>query len=442
MFLAVMTWVCGCALHAADAVVLPPFPGADVPSVEILATDPTALTGTSSAAFTVVRNGSFAKELTVKFSISGSATNGKDYKVDGALLASTLVLPANVAAQDIVITALVNPEARGNKTVILTLTADAAYTLGQKRKATVSLVDDTYNDIPPSVSLALTGGKVGGQGEVMFDLPAVVGFLATASDLDDKVVKVSFYADDTMVGSATAADAKGLFGFDWVNPRPGRYSLFARAVDQVGKSTLSQPVNVVVNGALPKVTIAPIKAPLPGGNVEVVATVSKGAGETAKVEFLGDGKSLGLGKPSATDPSAYAITWSKLGEGSHTVAVVVTDSLGFGAKASATFKVTAPPNLAPVVRIDAPKTGTSYPARPTVTLTADAVDPDGSIVRVAFYANDEVVGIVRKADAGTTAKYTAVWDKPAGGSYTVKAHATDALGRQSWSSAVKITVAK
>lgn len=434
----------GLAMHAADAttIELPPLPGADLSTVEILATDPTSLAGTSTAAFTLVRTGALDKDLTITFTASGTGVFGKDYSLPSTPRTNSVVIPANFAAQDIVVAGLINPDNRGNKTLILSVDSTTHYLLGARRKAAVSIVDDTFNDVPPKVGLVISGGVVNTNGQPVFTLPATVTLTATASDVDDKVVKVTFYADDLAIGSAATGDDKGNFSFNWVNPKPGKYSLFARAVDQSGKSTLSQPVPVVVDGKLPGISLATITAPTAGGNADIKATITAGSGSVAKVEFTGDGKALPAATAVAGTPGQYQTTWASLSTGSHTVTVTVTDSLGFTAKASTTFKVSAPVNQAPVVNLDAPAAGTKFPAKPTVTLTADATDPDNGIVRVAFYANGDVIGIVRTPDAGTKSKYTFVWDKPASGSYTIKVHATDELGRQSWSKPVLITVSK
>ena len=83
LFLIVCTLGLGNGLLAQDAPPLPPVPpippAIDLPAVEILGTDPTALVGASSGAFTVVRSGSPTAALVVQYAISGTAVNGVDY---------------------------------------------------------------------------------------------------------------------------------------------------------------------------------------------------------------------------------------------------------------------------------------------------------------------------------------------------------------------------
>ena len=215
-------------LFAAD----PPVPTA-VPVVEILATDPTALDGTSSGAFTVLRSASSEADLVVSYVIGGTASNGVDY----VLIKDQVTIPAKYLAVDVLIQPIAESINRGNKTVILTLQTNAAYRLQEHKKATVTLVDDVFNNQAPTV--ALTAPAEG----ALFMLPCVVTLEATASDGDDSVRRVSFYADDRYLGQATNSP----FALSWTNPPAGTYALFARAVDTLGKSSLSGLVHITVS---------------------------------------------------------------------------------------------------------------------------------------------------------------------------------------------------
>ncbi len=90
---------------------------ADVPvsgTLKILATDPVALAGTSTAAFTVIRDGDTNADLTVELSIGGTSTNGEDY----ATTANEVVIPAGFLAVDIPIFPFIDMMTRGNKTIV------------------------------------------------------------------------------------------------------------------------------------------------------------------------------------------------------------------------------------------------------------------------------------------------------------------------------------
>ncbi|MDH7503522.1 MAG: Ig-like domain-containing protein [Verrucomicrobiota bacterium] len=410
----------------------PPIPEPVVkPIVEILATDPTGLTDASTAAFTVVRAGPFDAALELKYTIAGTGENGVDYTgADGSPLTGAVEIPAGFAATDIVIVPKVNPANRGNKTVVLTIEANDNHVVGRHAKATVRLIDDVYNDNPPSVSLTVTGGTVGDDGVQVFELPATVKLTAEAKDTDDTVVKVSFYADDHFLG----ADTEAPFEFDWVNPRPGTYDLFARAVDQFGKSTLSGGVKIVVKATFPSVKItSPTEKSVPAGSdVKVAAEVTPGSGAIAKVEFYADNKLL---KEFTEGP--YEATLEDVRPGVHKIRVRVTDEFGLSATATFVFKAV---NQPPVVVIVSPKSGDTFKAGSTVELAADVTDPDDNAIdHVTFYANGRAIATVKEPQ---DSKFTCKWENVPRGMYLVYASATDEFGARAVSKPAKITVTR
>jgi chitinase len=69
-------------------------------------------------------------------------------------------------------------------------------------------------------------------------------------------------------------------------------------------------------------------------------------------------------------------------------------------------------------------------------LRADAADPDGTVVRVEFFAGTTRLG------EDTTAPYTHPWNTGAAGTYRFTARATDNAGATANSTQVTITVVK
>jgi len=67
---------------------------------------------------------------------------------------------------------------------------------------------------------------------------------AIASDADGSVLRVEFMAGTNQLGTATTAP----YSFVWSNPPPGKYTLIARAIDDVGGVGISKPVEVFVHG--------------------------------------------------------------------------------------------------------------------------------------------------------------------------------------------------
>ncbi|MEZ5502869.1 MAG: Ig-like domain-containing protein [Halioglobus sp.] len=89
-------------------------------------------------------------------------------------------------------------------------------------------------------------------------------------------------------------------------------------------------------------------------------------------------------------------------------------------------------NRRPTVALTAPKNRTLYNNGDTITLSADANDPDGSITQVEFFSNGVSLGV------DTAAPYTLDWsDAPAGNS-RLTAVATDDAGASATSGVVII----
>jgi hypothetical protein len=206
----------------------------NLPTVSILAPDPTALEGTSSGAFTLTRNGSTSNALTVDLVISGTASNGVDY----ATISNVVVIPAGFLAVDIPVNPIIDNVNRGNKSVVLTVETNAAYNVFRSH-AVVEIIDDTFDIPKPTVTLVTpTNGSV-------YAFPASITLLATATDPDVSITSVSFYANDDFLGKVTNSP----YTLTWTNARPGHYAVFARAVDQADQSTFSAAAHISVTNS-------------------------------------------------------------------------------------------------------------------------------------------------------------------------------------------------
>jgi hypothetical protein len=412
------------------------------PSVAVLATDPAALIGTSSAAFTFIRTGDDTAALDVPFAYSGKAVFGTDFtdatsKVSPPPTSTSLptalryvTIPAGFHAVDLAIDPKPNPAQRGNKTVIVTLDrvalSSAAMVETRHGKAEVRLVDDTYNDMPPTVTLTSPADSA------TFTLPATIGLVATASDTDDAVQKVSFYAEDTFLGSDTTAP----YEFSWVNPKPGDYELFARAVDAAGKSTLSQPVHIKVTANMPTVSItAPADKTTVDPHSNVTITVNPGGGVgNLTVKVLWDSTHV----LADNMMSPYTVIWSDVPAGKHTVTAKVTDSVGQTATAS--IQVIAA-DLPPVVKITSPASGANFTQGKPINLAATVTDPDDSISEVTFMANRAVLGKGTQSSSDKSA-YEFTWTSPQPGFYAIQAVAKNSNQTKTTSAPVVISVSR
>jgi Calx-beta domain len=129
-----------------------------LPVVTIAAADANAAeTPLDSGAFRVSRTGSTAAAMTVFFNVGGSATSGSDY----AALGTSVIIPAGSATADITVTPINDSEGEDPESVVATLSASGAYTVGSPSSATVTITSED-----PLVRLAGTSPTAGPEGNV------------------------------------------------------------------------------------------------------------------------------------------------------------------------------------------------------------------------------------------------------------------------------------
>jgi hypothetical protein len=132
---------------------------AALPTVTIVATDPTASESTpNTGTFTVSRSGStFA--LIVNYTVGGTAGNGVDYTA----LSGAVTIPVGARSAPIVVTPIDDTLAgEGNENVVVTLTpTPTAYIIGGLGAATVTMVDnDQALQFTAAAYQALEGAKL------------------------------------------------------------------------------------------------------------------------------------------------------------------------------------------------------------------------------------------------------------------------------------------
>ncbi|HET6427131.1 MAG TPA: Calx-beta domain-containing protein, partial [Phycisphaerae bacterium] len=110
----------------------------DVPTVTLSATDPNAAEeAQDTGTFTVTRDNNVGN-LVVNYSVTGTAA-AADY--EETLNGSVTILDGQLSV-DITITPVDDTEVEADETVILTLTADPAYTIGTPSSGTVTIADN------------------------------------------------------------------------------------------------------------------------------------------------------------------------------------------------------------------------------------------------------------------------------------------------------------
>lgn len=215
-----------------------------------------------------------------------------------------------------------------------------------------------------------------------FTAPATIAITADAVDTDGSVAKVEFYNGTEKLGEDTSAP----FTFDWTTVPQGAYTLTARATDNYGLTTTSDPISINVgppNTVFPTVTItAPTNGAefLAPGTIAIAATAGDSDGTVTKVEFFNGTTKLG------EDTNApYTFDWSNVPVGSYTLTAKATDNLT-AATTSTPVMVEVVPNLAPTITLATPlDAATGLGGGGRVNLTTTVSDPENLPLNVTFY---------------------------------------------------------
>jgi hypothetical protein len=180
---------------------------------------------------------------------------------------------------------------------------------------------------PPTISIASPlAGALSNVGEV-------VTITATAADVDGTVVSVEFFVDGTSIG----IDNTTPFSANYTGVA-GSHTLTAKATDDSGTPTTSDPVVIIVNTP-PTINITAPAANASSKVAEIVVITSDASdadGTVASVEFFVDGVSIGI-----DNAAPFAINY--LGVlGSHVITAKATDNNGSQTTSSSvTLNVTA-----------------------------------------------------------------------------------------------------
>jgi hypothetical protein len=285
--------------------------------------------------------------------------------------------------------------------------------------ATVIVMIDTT---APTVSMTAPANGATASG--------VVTVSATASD-NVGVLGVQFLLDGAALGTEDTT-APYAISWDSTTASSGAHTLSARARDAAGNLTTSATVSVTIDNAAPTVSMtAPANGATVSGMVTVSATASDNRGVVG-VQFLLDGAALGTEDTTAP----YSISWNSTtaSSGSHTLSARARDAAG-NLTTSATVSVMID-TTAPTVSMTAPANGATVSGM--VTVSATASDNVG-VVGVQFLLDGVPLGAEDR-----TAPYSISWNtQPVSlGSHTLAARARDAVGNQTTSAGITVTVSK
>lgn len=252
---------------------------------------------------------------------------------------------------------------------------------------------------------------------------------ATASDPESRLERVDFFSGATLLGT----DLTSPFSIVWNSVPAGSYTLTAVAVDRDGGQRTSAPVSITVRpNQVPTVSLtspAPGATFTAGANVTMNANAADPEGRLERVDFFRGAALVG------TDLSSpYSVVWSSVPAGAYSLTAVAVDRDGGQATSTPVSTTVNPPNQPPTVSITSPSSGATFPAGSTVTVAANASDPEGRMGRVDFYSGTTLLA------SDTTAPYSVAWGAVPAGSFVLTAVAVDLDGGQTTSAPVSITV--
>jgi len=179
----------------------------------------------------------------------------------------------------------------------------------------------------------------------------------------------------------------------------------------------------------PGVTLSDPGALTAGQAVTLNAAASISSGTLSNVEFYNGSTLIG------TDTSApYSLNWTPSSAGTVVLRAVANGTSGSAATSYVKVTIAAAP-VPPTVSISSPSSSTNFEPGSSITISATASDTDGTIARVDFYSNGNLIS------SKTSSPYTISW-APAMGGYTLTAVATDNSGLQTTSAGKSVTVGK
>ncbi len=310
------------------------------------------------------------------------------------------------------------------------ITAKVVDSNGAEATSAARTVTVAATNTPPTVSLSAPADNA------RYLNPASITLSATAAgpELNDLLQSVAFYANGTLVGTATSAP----YNVSWSSPALGSYTLTAVATDGQGATTTSAARAVTVSDQNQAPTVS-IVTPLNNTLWHSPASLSFSANASAveandivQVQFFVNG-SL-----AATDTTApYSTMLSNLAAGTYTLMARAIDGQGAQTDSATRTITVSDTNANPTVSITAPSGGTNYPSAPagfTLTATAGAGEVNGWVTKVEFYINGQLV------NTDNSGPWSYAVTGLANGTYSLTAKAFDQLNAETTAAPVTITV--
>ena len=179
-----------------------------------------------------------------------------------------------------------------------------------------------------------------------------------------------------------------------------------------------------------------LTSPSDGATFAAPATITINANATdvdgmvTRVNFYSNGTPIGY---DTTSPFSFSM--NNVGPGNYELSAQAVDN-DSAASASSVVHVSvgAVANQPPTVQLTSPPDGATFAAPATITINANATDPDGTVMRVNFFRNGTLVG------NDLTSPFSFTMNNVGPGNYELSAQAVDNDSATSASSIVNVTV--
>lgn len=443
-------------------------------TVRIAATDPSAIEDglgqnpTDVAIFEFSRSGDLSLDLPVFYSIHGTAINGSDYNE----ISRSIIIPAgqssvrlNIVPRVDALTVVEPMETVGIRLEpSLILTPSAAYVIDQDHREAAAVIYENRPPESPAIDIAVPANNFNYNSDENVTILAAL----FSPQPTERTTGVDFYAGDLKIGSSGQITETGLmfFRFSWNDPPAGAHLLTARAWAS-GAQVTSRAVRITVQESpeTPEVGIrfvAPTTAePWPDtdfapGYLEVTRSGSTAQNlqvfyavtgtATAGVDYEALQGYVVIGAGRATAKITVVAKDDLIDEPNETVALTLAGADPANPTGPPTYVIDPEyrgativifdnePGSHPGITITAPQPGEYFNSGTDMRIEATAIDPNGYIPIVEFFANETKIGesaltFIQAPPPGTPIYHTFVWHEVPAGNYQLTARGKDAGNR-------------
>ena len=466
-------------------------PHPDLPVVSLRTVNPTTKEprpneDVAGGIFRLRRTGSTETELSVWMRYEGTATPGADFEA----LPDIVTFKRGEAEVDLQVFApddgIVEPTETVHAQIIYSPAAAAfvTYTIHPTDNSGTVFIHDVNGSSRASLRITHPDDNA------IFPLGATIQISAVAVDLDGYIPRVEFYSGDNLIGVSEIAFIQAppdgtpiTHSFEWHNAPPGRHEIHARAVEANGSPVRSLDVTVFVEPAdqLPIVSVRfqphltdeawPDADFAPGSfdfrrtgptNLPLAVYFLISGTATPGVDYQSFDTDIVFPAGERSIHKRVEAIDDLLAEGNETVVLTLTHPpmqiqpfeppfpghyLIGPEHHSAELIILDNDDPTPGARIEItkPRNGEVIPLGEPIQVDAVAVDPEGYIPRLEFYAGDRLIGVseivfIQPPPDGTPIEHSIIWSNAPSGRHELTARGLASNGQRVISDPVTITV--